>query len=250
VLDYLVTSRARRQLLRRLWMDRASGSVSALARASGLSFAAAHRELEAMKSAGLTVAERDGVATVYRANVDHPLADVLMSLLTVRAPADTTSAEQRLRGQLATLGAPLAGPAPRRDRVPAEEVLADALVLAHHSPTVARVLPVVFWRQRSKLDYSRLERAATRRDERQALGFFLELTGQLGGDRGLARRASELRDRRRTALRPFFTSGRGPVARAAAQRRSPAVARRWGYLMTMELESFASAFRKHVPTAA
>jgi hypothetical protein len=112
------------------------------------------------------------------------------------------------------------------------------------------VLPVAFWRQRDKLDYSRLARAATQRNECQALGFYLELTGQLGDDHGLVRRASTLRDHRRTALRPFFSSGRGPVARAAAEKRSPAVARRWGFLMTMEMESFASAFRKHVPPAA
>jgi hypothetical protein len=214
-----------------------------------VSFAAAHRELEAMKAAGLTVTEREGVATVYRANLDHPQADVLMSLLAAKAAGHGTE-EQRLRGQLRDLGAPLAGPSPRGRGMPPEEVLADALVLAHHSPTVARVLPVAFWRQRDKLDYSRLERAATLRDERQALGFYLELTGQLGGDRSLARRASGLRDRRRTALRPFFSSGRGSFARAAAQDKSPALARRWGFLMNMELESFAGAFRKHVSAAA
>ena len=248
--EYLVTSRARRQLLRRLWADRVRGSVSALARASGVSFAAAHRELEAMKAAGLTVAERDGVATVYRANLAHPQADVLTALLTAARPAHGASDEQRLRGRLAALGAPLGGPAQARGHPPPEEVLADGLVLAHHSPTVARVLPVAFWRQRDKLDYERLERAATLRDERQALGFYLELTGQLGGDRRLVRRASRLRDRRRTALRPFFSGGRGSFARAAAQERSPALARRWGFLMNMELESFATAFRKHVPVAA
>ena len=112
------------------------------------------------------------------------------------------------------------------------------------------MLPVAFWRQRDKLDYTRLERAATLRNERQALGFYLELTGQLGGDRSLVRRASGFRDRRRTALRPFFSSGRGSFARAAAQEKSPALARRWGFLMNMELESFATAFRKHVPAAA
>jgi DNA-binding transcriptional ArsR family regulator len=245
-----VTSRARRQLLRHLWADRASGSVSALARASGVSFAAAHRELEAMKAAGLTVAEREGVATVYRANLDHPQADVLMSLLTAQTAAHGSLDEQKLRGQLGALGAPLAGPSPRGRRLPSEEVLADALVLSHQSPTVARVLPVAFWRQRTKLDYDRLERAATRRDERQALGFYLELTGQLGGDPRLVRRARSLRDRRRTALRPFFSSGRGFFARAAAREKSPALARRWGFLMNMELESFATAFRRHVPAAA
>ena len=248
--DYLVTSRARRQLLRRLWADRVSGSVSALARASGVSFAAAHRELEAMKAAGLTVAGRDGVATVYRANLAHPQANVLTALLTAAPPAHGASEEQRLRGRLAALGAPLGGPAKETRHPPPEEVLADGLVLAHHRPTVARVLPVAFWRQRDKLDYERLERAATLRDERQALGFYLELTGQLGGDRRLVRRASRLRDRRRTALRPFFSGGRGSFARAAAQERSPGLARRWGFLMNMELESFATTFRKHVPVAA
>ena len=248
--DYLVTSHARRQLLRRLWGDGASGSVTALARASGVSFAAAHRELEAMKAAGLTVAERDGVATVYRANRAHRQADVLAALLKATVPAHGGLEEQRLRGRLAALGAPLGGPAPRKRNLPAEEVLAEGLVLAHHSPTVARVLPVAFWRQRDKLDYELLERAATLRDERQALGFYLELTGKLGGDRRLVRRASGLRDRRRTALRPFFAGGRGSFARAAAQEKSPALARRWGFLMNMELESFATTFRKHVPVAA
>jgi hypothetical protein len=249
VLDYLVTSRARRQLLRRLWADGARGSVSALARAAGVSFAAAHRELEAMRAADLAVAERHGVATVYRANLAHPQAGVLTAL-TAAPPVHGRADEQELRGQLAALGAPLGGPAPRSRHLSAEEVLAQGLVLAHHRPTVARVLPVAFWRQREKLDYESLEQAATQRDERQALGFYLELTGQLGGDRRLVRRASGLRDGRRTALRPFFSAGRGPLALAAAREKSPALARRWGFLMNMELESFATAFRKHVPAAA
>ena len=250
MLDYLVTSRARRQLLRRLWADKARGSVSVLARAAGVSFAAAHRELEAMRAADLTVAERHGVATVYRANLAHPQAHVLTALLSAAPPVHVGADEHELRGQLAALGAPLGGPAPKNRHLPAEEVLAEGLVLAHHSPTVARVLPVALWRQREKLDYESLEQAATQRDERQALGFYLELTGQLGGDRRLARRARGLRDGRRTALRPFFSAGRGPLALAAAREKSPALARRWGFLMNMELESFATAFRKHVSAAA
>jgi len=35
-----------------------------------------------------------------------------------------------------------------------------------------------------------------------------------------------------------------------AREKSPAVARRWGFLMNMELESFATAFRKHASVAA
>ena len=249
MLNYLVTSRTRRQLLRRLWADGARGSVSALARASGVSFAAAHRELEAMKAAGLTVAERDGVATVYRANLGHPQAEDLMALLTGRPSADVDSDEQVLKGELAAVGAPIAGPAHRRRSRSTEEVLADGLVLAHRSPTVARVLPVAVWRQRDQVDHRRLERAATRRDERQALGFFLELTGRLGGDRRLVRRARGLRDGRRTALKPFFSAGRGSFALAAAREKSWALARRWGFLMNMDYEGFAAAFRKHIAAA-
>ncbi len=248
--EYLVTSRARRQLLRRLWVDGDSGSVSALARAAGVSFAAAHRELEVMKAAGLALGKRDGVATVYRPNLAHPQAKVLRSLLAVTRYTSTAPAEQGLRGQLTALGAPLGGPAPKSRHLSAEDVLADGLVLAHHSPTVARVLPVAFWRQRDTLDYERLDRAATARDERHALGFYLELTGKLGGDRRLVRRASRLRDHRRTALRPFFSGGRGSFGMQLARTKTPALARRWGFLMNMELDSFASAFRKHVPAAA
>jgi len=131
-----VTSRARRQLLRRLWADKARENVSALARAAGVSFAAAHRELEAMRAAGLTVAERHGVATVYRANLAHPQADVLTALLAAAPPVHVGADEQERRGQLAALGAPLGGPAPKRRRLPAEEVLAEGLVLAHRLPLV------------------------------------------------------------------------------------------------------------------
>jgi hypothetical protein len=35
------------------------------------------------------------------------------------------------------------------------------------------------------------------------------------------------------------------MALALARKRTPALARRWGYLMNMDMESFASAFGKH-----
>jgi hypothetical protein len=35
------------------------------------------------------------------------------------------------------------------------------------------------------------------------------------------------------------------MALALAGKRTPSLARRWGYLMNMDLDSFASAFAKH-----
>jgi hypothetical protein len=126
-----------------------------------------------------------------------------------------------------------------------EKVLAQALTLSHDDATVARVLPLVFWAQRDRLDYGRLVCETTRLDERQTLGFFLELTGRLARDRRFASLARRLRDRRRSRVRPFFARPHGRRARAAARRKTPRIARRWGYLMNMGFESFASAFAKH-----
>jgi hypothetical protein len=126
-----------------------------------------------------------------------------------------------------------------------EEVLAEGLALSHQDATVARVLPLVFWRHRGRLDEDALVDAATRRNERQALGFFLELTGHLGGDSRWESLAERLRDHRLSRARPFFARAVGRMSLALARRRTPALARRWGFLMNMDLESFASAFTKH-----
>lgn len=126
-----------------------------------------------------------------------------------------------------------------------EEVLADAVALSHRDAAVARVLPLVLWRHRDTLDHDALVRQVSARNERQALGFFLELTGSLGRDSRLRARARRLRDRRRTRARPFFERAPGRRELALARARTPALARRWGYLMNMGLDSFAAAFEKH-----
>src|SRR5688572_29096691 len=116
MLDYLVTSRTRRALLHLLWAEGRSGSVSALARESGVNFSAVHRELDAMKDAGLALSERLGPALEFRANRAHPCAGTLLSLLALPVRA-----------------APLTAPT-KGDRGPsAEEALLDDLVAAHDS---------------------------------------------------------------------------------------------------------------------
>ena len=253
LLPYLVTSRARRDLLRLLWAERAEGSVSELARMARVSFAAAHRELEAMRAEGLVACERVGAALVYRADRKHQQAALVRRLLKEGMTASGTPSAPRaekVRGWLAAAGAPLLVSRPVVGRMPRlEEVLAEGLALSHHDATVARVLPVVLWRQRDRLDHVRLVHEATRRNELQALGFFLELTGRLGGDPRLSALSRRLRDRRRSRARQFFARPHGRMALAAARRKTPPVARRWGYLMNMGLDSFASAFAKHTDVA-
>jgi hypothetical protein len=248
-LSYLVTSRARRYLLRLLWADGAEGSVSDLARRARVSFAAAHRELGAMREEGLARAERVGAALVYRANPGYREASLVRRLLKEGSAESTPPPApdgQRVRGWLAAAGAPLLVSRLVRDPGPRlEEVLAEGLALSHRDATVARVLPLVLWRHRDRLDHGSLVRAATRRNERQALGFFLELTGRLGGDSRLASLSEGLRDRRRSRTRPFFAGRQGRMALVLARKKTPPLARQWGYLMNMGMDSFASAFAKH-----
>jgi hypothetical protein len=219
-------------------LEGCSASVRELAAASAVSFAAAHRELERMRAVGLALVEREGASTVYRANRRHPRGDLLVSLLEDPA-ADHEQDDAALRGSLAALGAPLQG-APSRGPQAAEDVLADGLALTHRSLAVAPALPIALWRQRDRLDYRHLRRAAARRDERQTLGFFLQLVGRLSGERRFVRRGSTLRDRRRTVKRPFFLDG------TASDGSSP-LALTWGFLLDIDGAGLTSAFRKHVP---
>ena len=247
MLDYLVTGRAKRELFRLVWGENRAGSVSSLARAAKVNFSAAHRELEAMRVAGLVVSERHGAELRYRAATDHPQEDLLGRLARARQTESSAApklAEDDVRGWLQQLGAPVQT-SPAKSRAPAlEEALSQALVLSHADPTVARVLPLVLWRQRADLDLKGLAEAATKLNERQTLGYFLELAGSLGKDRRLVEASRSLVDRRRRRPRMFFSGPHGRHALAAAQKRTPRVARRWGYLMTTGVDSFKSLFDK------
>jgi hypothetical protein len=199
-----------------------------------------------MRAEGLALVQRRGATLVYRANSAYPQAGAVRQLVRAAGSAPPVAGGESVRGWLAAAGAPLMSS--RRSKAPApplEEVLAAALSLSHHDAGVARVVPVVLWKHRERLDYGHLVRAATERDEAPALGFLLELTGFLGGDPRLTALATPLHDRRRARLRSYFPQAQGRIAQALARKRTPPLARRWGYLMNMELESFASAFGRN-----
>jgi DNA-binding transcriptional ArsR family regulator len=246
LLKYLVTSESRRALLRLLWgEDLLAGSVSDLAKAAGVSFAAAYRELEAMRDAGLARSERVGSRVLYRALVHGEGAELLRRLVRESSGPPAPDSDV-VRGWLAAVGAPLSAPTPARSMPSLEDVVVAGLQLAHQDAGVARVFPVLLWRNRGRLDIAKLRRLATRRNERHALGYFLELTRRLGRDRRLGLAAAGLRDRRRKSLRLFFSNVKGRAARADAAANTPPLAKKWGFLMNMDAEAFASEFARHV----
>jgi hypothetical protein len=251
VLDYLVTSRVRRGLLRLVWGENRSGSVSELARAAKVNFSAAHRELQGLLDAGLVTTERRGAELLFRQAPECPHAEVLRQLARTGTEGDPQAprgedSENEVRGWLSRLGAPFYGAPSETPLPPVEDVLTDALVLAHNDATVARVLPFVLWRQRHSMNVERFVEQATKRNERQALGCFLELAGRLGKDPSLVKAAALLVDRRRRRPRMFFSGRQGRHAVAAARARKFPLARRWGYLMNADEDSFRALFDKFV----
>ena len=247
MLGYLLRGKTQRELFRLLWGRRVVAGVSTLSRLAGVSFSAAHRELETMRAAGLAVSERVGSELKYRAAAEHPWALLLGQLASVEEGEGTSARDQRdaeLRGWLADVGAPLAAPLPQTPRPPLEELLAEALALSHRDATVARVFPVVLWQRRHEVDLDRLVLEATRRDERHALGYFLELAGRLGEEARFVEVARRLSGGRRRKSRMFFSGPHGRYELAATRRNSPPEALRWGYLMNLGMDSFRSTFDK------
>ena len=251
MLDYLVTSRVRKRLLRLLWEDGAAGSMRELAITCGSNVAATRRELELMEGAGLARSERIGNARVFRANRESGQADLLRALLCQESQAVSAGPspyeDDVLRTMLGEYGAPLlsrrgaGGDRPRS----LEELAAHALRLSHRDPSVALVLPLVLNQNRHSLNFETLRHWASRNDERQALGLFLELTAELTGIEDFRREAGRLRDRRIKKTRPYFTTAdEGRYTRELAERNTPEIARRWHYRMNLPMESFASHFRK------
>lgn len=248
MLAFFVTSASRRRLLELLWRHAESGSVTQLARRARISFATAYRELQRMQSFGLVDVRVESNVEVFSAAAKHPEADAIRRL--VAAPSSAPSPQDKtanvVRGRAVTLGAPLVVAAKPVDDEQREEALVDAVKLAHRDATLARALPIAIAAQWTQLDRVRLKAVATRSKEKHALGFFLALTSVLADDESLERSSAGFRDYRRRGLRPFFASPTTRTSHALFERRTPAIAREWGYLMDITLADFRATFAKHV----
>lgn len=154
---------------------------------------------------------------------------------------------------LVALGAPLGNvcAAPKKP-VDMMAALVGSLKLARQDPTVTRCLPVVIFKNKSFFEEKEnLEKLAELSGERQALGFFLELTGDLSGENSLKHSAERLRSsqqREQEATFFFPQKKNNPYARRVAERNTPSAAKHWGFLLNEGLESFEKLFRSFANT--
>lgn len=250
LLDYLVTSRARRRLLGVLSGGEGEQSVRRLAARAGVGYASAHAEVGRLQRLGLVCARREGAALLCRWDSTHPRARLVRRLLEDKPRhglGKSDQADEEVLLNLKRWGAPLVKEGSPARRWTLEETLARSLALARRNATVAQVLPGVLARSRGTLDLDALERRARRQGQKRALGFFLALCSRLTGDRRWAERAERLRDGRVRRMEDFFVDVEGPRGRRLADRNTPPLARRWLFRMNMPIRSFESAFRKFAP---
>jgi hypothetical protein len=255
-----VSSKTRRNLLVALWRDGARGTASSLARRAAVPLGASYAELQAMRRAGLARESLDSGRVVYEAENRNPNAAALKKL--VSAPLDqrarpTPDLDRRwdaVRSELAAQGAPLW---PQRRRVsrptPLEELLAQACELSHHDPSVAKVLPYLFHKRKSELDFGRLEHALAENKQKHTAGFLLAVAGTLTDDATLCGWAERLRDKRRTKVVDFFSGVSGKRLQALAERNTPELAGRWNFRLNMPMDDFHSLMVKfgsddHIPS--
>lgn len=246
MLDYLVTSRTRRALLELLWRDGVSGTATALADKSGVAFAGAYKELKKMVESELAEVVWKRGGKEYSANRSHPMAGLLEGLMKQSKTKKNKHSEysERLRGNLAFLGLPVNARkvAPGAD-VTMESLLADAADLAQADASVARSLPVLFGRYGDSLDFELLKHESWKRGNKHRVGFFLDLAGELLGNRLLTEASRSFMDQRYTVPKQFFED-QSELSQELAELRTPNLARKWGWRMNMGLDAFESTFEK------
>lgn len=241
LLEYLVPSKARREVWRSLHSQDRAQTIREVARAAGVPYSNAHREVMRMKELGLLRVEPVGRALLCAWDARNPATRKLAALLAGQEEGPTDNA---VYWNLKSKGAGLARSVPAADPLPLEDALAYGVGLARRDPHVAQVWPVVLARNRSTLDLDRLEKVCRRLGEKRALGFLLSLTGTLLQDATLLRFARRLRDSRVQKVQDFFKGARGRRMQQLAEANTPPLARRWFFRMNTSFDSFQSHFDK------
>jgi len=249
LLEYLVPSRARREVLQTLCLGRKRGfTVRELSTTSRVAYANVHREVEQMRQLGLVRTERVGNALLCSWNEENPLSKSVRGLLEESPNKPVLRNEETVFGNLKHWGAPLVRRATMAEELSLEETLAYSLELARRHPEVARVWPVVLAKHRREVDLPELESLAYRLGQKKALGFFLSLCGSLMGEPELMARARQLRDARFRKVEDFFLLELGDRARVLAEQNTPKLAKEWFFRMNMPMESFRTFFEKFMPS--
>lgn len=251
LLDFLVTSKIKKDLLKWLWKDGIEASAHQFAELCDAGYATVYDELKSFFKVGLIKERRQGKANLYKRNLDFKDATLLMKLLECDLKSKEVKDLEKISAReviahLAQMGAPFGEYALPKLKIEKELVLVAATQTARENSTVARALPVAFALQEKEIQFEKLKFYSQKTGLQQEVGFFLELTSKLNNSSRLKKEAKLYRDRRISVSRSFFVdkNERGPFVKLLEEKNTPRVAKRWHFTMNMRLDSFSSMFRK------
>ncbi|MFH1018592.1 MAG: winged helix-turn-helix domain-containing protein [Pseudomonadota bacterium] len=233
-------------------------SVLGLAQLTQVPYSTTHLTLRKLKKLGLVTSQPQSRRLDYDLNRTDAYARAFMELFLSGFPAqkrpDLASGknvtDKDVLWNLAGLGAPLVVDEHPRKTLAPEQTFAFALDVAHRNPTAARALPVAFAKSLSRLNYPLLRYLSRERKQTRTLGFYLELTGVLSHKSRFKKLAAEFQDRRVKRQEPFFEVSTSKYAQALAHKRTPRLARKWHFLMNLDMDDFRSLFEKFYKTDA
>jgi len=245
----LLGSRVRAVVLNELLLHKFSGSARALAKRVGLAYFPVARELERLVRMGFVHRRRHAAAGHHEAAWDQPvmrcLADLLRKCSFRRESRMQVKDRDAVVAALAEYGAPIrrAGNMTAGKLMPLEATIASAVILSHREATVLRVLPCFLAQVSARLDWTLLRSEANRHDVRHSLGMLLDVAGKLFGQPNLRARAKEFRDRRRTQPKHYLPT-ENRAEKVMAEKNTPSLIRKWGFLLDMSEESFRRVMDK------
>lgn len=250
LIDYLVTSRIRRRLLRLIWSEEIAGTLHQISKLSGYAYSAVYREISEMKRQGIIKTKPRGKMEYVMKNSSFRNKNLLDKLLggSVKKVKMKQINDSTIYSNLVKYGAPLFSLESSGVELTPEEAAIYGLRLAEHNATVSRALPVFFAKNADLLDFNRLSFLANKLNLKSVLGLFLDITGQLSGKQKFTKISDELFDKRRKKDAFFFKKGElTPLQRQLTILNTPKVAHKWHYLMNMGMDSFESLFYKNIP---
>ena len=127
-----------------------------------------------------------------------------------------------------------------------EELLVKAVHLSKKNAILLRVLPLLVKNLENELDEDHLVFWSKRLHVDRELGFVLELTAQLSGNKKFTKLAKKLKDKRWNKLNAFFEKEKDLTGFQAklVEENTPKLAKKWFLKLNMGLDSFKSHYIK------
>lgn len=243
LLSFLFKTDAHRRLAELLWTDGLTASVHELSQMSGLPYATAHDLLKKMEKMGLVQKTKQGRATLFSSKLSSEELKPLQVLL------GNVDRKQKPLADFAEMDLPLVGDFPEFRHTyahNAEELLVKAVVLAKDNSSLLRTLPLLAKRLGSGLSAPQLVYWSKQHHVDRELGFLLDLTANLSGDKKYSTLARQLKDKRWSKQSSFLKREenlKGFQAKLAEQN-TPELAKKWFLTLNMGLDSFRSTYLK------